>query len=137
MRSPQVGGRISAVFADGEVAAAGVGTDFQAGFGRIDLGLHAGAGTVDRVDDVLDRVAIGQVDGVGGAAVGDLQSRAQVESVAAREIAERRGQGQRGIQIAALDEADAAGAEDPQFLGGHAAADFADRQAAGLAGRRA
>ena len=71
---PELRGRGPAVFADGEIGAADPRADVDPRLCRVDFRIQAGPGTVDAVQQVLDRLVAADIDRVGLAAAGDLQA---------------------------------------------------------------
>ena len=65
---------VAAVFADGEIGAADPRADVDPRSCRVDFRVQAGAGAVDAVEQVLDRLVAAETDRVGLAAAGDLQA---------------------------------------------------------------
>ncbi len=110
----ELGRGCAAVFADGEVRAAEAGAEAEGAAVGIDGGKQVGGGLVELVEQVLDRDRAGKIDGIGLAAVGDLQTGGQVEGCTGAS-GERscRGEGDWGIAIVGLiaDAVEAGGEE--------------------------
>ena len=73
-------------------AAADPRADVDARLGRIDFRVQAGAGIVDAVEQILDRLVAADIDRVGLAGGGDLQAGRIERAAAAAGRGRRRGE---------------------------------------------